>query len=97
MINNSDFFLVSKTKPLLIENHVLNKVIKDNTIPNQNKEFIKKLIYEFIKNNIYYVSIITIIILFLLYRYFTYHSIKKRRRKRAVNITNTDAILKFFN
>lgn len=84
MITN-DYLLINKTRPNLIDKNIINKIIKTNMDENNKLyNYIKDLAITFIKKNMIYIIIATILVIFLLYRYFNFynHSILLNKKIR---------------
>jgi hypothetical protein len=75
-------FINTGMKPKLVENKIVEKIIK---VQQENKPYNLKIwnnLYSFIFNNLFVISIFTFIFLLLLYRYYDVQSRKKKTKKR---------------
>ena len=74
-------FISTGVKPKLVENKVVEKIIK---VQHENKPYnfqIWKYVSTFIINNLFVVSIFILIFILLIYRYFDVQSRKKYKKK----------------
>jgi len=77
-------------KPKLVENKVVEKIIK---VQQDNKSYnlkIWKSLSTFIINNLFVISIFVFIIILLLYRYFDVQSRKKKKIEREDEETSEE-------
>ena len=78
-------FINTGIKPKLVENKIVEKIIK---VQHENKPYNLKIwnnLYSFIFNNLFVILIFTFIFVLLLYRYFDVQSRKEKVKKEDEN------------
>ena len=76
-------FINNGTKPKLVENKVVEKIIKVQYDNKPLKLRIFTILWDFLLNNLFVISIFTFIGLLLIYRYIDVQSRKKKETKET--------------